>query len=168
MQSLQLPEVRDFMSKLLASEIFDAFILSEASLTTFTTIQIDGSFHKDYYGGESEDEDDGAHAADGLTWKRMRPFFFQLVKGKHTPLDFKLVFRLADYNVEKLLVQSGVALNAGDVAGLFFNLHYSGGEITATTGTSLRIFTLDKSLDHAWDGMVQKFLKQKQIPFLLK
>lgn len=165
MQFLQITDVKDFMTKLLAADPFDAFLVSEASITTFTTVHIDGSFHPDYFGtGESEQE----HLSAGQfpSWKMIRPFFFDLVKGKHTPLNFKIVFRLADYNVEKLLNQSGIDLHAQDVAGLFMNIHYNGKEVSCTTGTALRIFTLDKSLDHAWDALVQKFLKQKQIPFL--
>lgn len=164
MQSLQIPDVKDFMSKLLATEFFDTFLLSEASITTFTQFQIDGTYHPDYF-GTTEDEDD-IPSSQATTWKLVRPFFFDLVKGKHTPLNFKIVFRLADYNTEKLLKQAGIALHAADVAGLFLNIHYNGKEVICTTGTSVRIFTLDKSLDRAWDDMVQKFLKQKKIPFL--
>lgn len=163
MQSLKITDVKDFMTKLLMSDPFDAFLLSEASITTFTTFHIDGSFHKDYFG--TTDEDVEHSSAKFPSWKLLRPFFFDLVKGKHTPLQFKIVFRLADYNVEKLLLQSGLPLSTQDVSGLFLNIHYNGKEVSCTTGTSLRIFTLDKTLDHAWDSMVQKFLKQKQIPF---
>lgn len=165
MQSLKITEVKDFMTKLLTADPFDAFLLSEASLTTFTTFHIDGSFHKDYFGMTEEDTE--CSSAKFPSWKLLRPFFFDLVKGKHTPLQFKIVFRLADYNVEKLLQQSGISLTAQDISGLFLNIHYNGKEVTCTTGTSLRIFTLDKSLDHAWDSMVQKFFKQKQIPYII-
>ena len=164
MQSLQIPDVKDFMAKLLTTEFFDAFLLSEASITTFTQFQIDGTYHPDYFGNVEEDASSPAPLA--TTWKLVRPFFFDLVKGKHTPLNFKIIFRLADYNTEKLLKQAGIPLHAGDVAGLFLNIHYNGKEVSCVTGTSVRIFTLDRSLDRAWDDMVQKFLKQKKIPFL--
>ena len=29
----------------------------------------------------------------------------------------------------------------------------------------MNTFTMDKSLEHAWDTMVQRFFKQKQMPF---
>lgn len=174
MQSLQISDVKDFMGKLLGTDYFDAFLVSEASITTFTTFQIDGTFHKDYYDTDSSEEIQSGSSSDshpkstaGLSWKLLRPHFFDLVKGRHTPLNFKIVFRLADYNVEKLLVQSGIPLHEPDVAGLFLNIHYNGKEVTCTTGTSLRVFTLDKSLDQAWDTMVQRYLKQRMIPFLL-
>lgn len=163
MQSLQIPDVKDFMGKLLGSDQFDAFLVSEASLTTFTTFQIDGTFHSDYFGAEDAGEE---AAPKVLTWKQLRPHMFELVKGRYTPLNLKVVFRLADYNVEKLLAQSGVPLNVRDVAGLFLNIHFASGQITCVTGSSLRIFTLDKSLDQAWDDMVRRYLRQCQIPFL--
>ena len=68
--------------------------------------------------------------------------------------------------MEKLLAQAGIPLQAGDVAGLFLNILYAEGKISCTTGTSLKIFTLDKSLDRAWDEMVRRYLRQCQIPFL--
>ena len=40
---------------------------------------------------------------------------------------------------------------------------YDGGNLVLTTGTSLRFFTLDKSLDHLWDEFVAAFLKEKKI-----
>ena len=164
MQSLQLPDVKDFMSRLLTTDCFDSFLLSEASITTFTSFHIDGSFHPDYFGNTEKDQN--YSSSNSLSWKMVRPLFFDLIKGKNTPLDFKIVFRLADYNVEKLLLQSGIALRSQDVSGLFLNIYYNGKNVSCITGTSLRIFTMDKSLEHAWDSMVQKFLRQKQIPFL--
>ena len=150
------------MGKLLGSDQFDAFLVSEASLTTFTTFQIDGTFHRDYFGTD----DTGEETPQVLTWKQLRPHMFELVKGRYTPLNLKVVFRLADYNVEKLLAQSGVSLHVRDVAGLFLNIRYASGKISCVTGSSLRTFTLDKSLDQAWDDMVRRYLRQCRIPYL--
>ena len=97
----------------------------------------------------------------------LRPLCFDFIKGKKTPLGFKFSFRLSDSNTEKLLGQSGVSLSLADVAGLFLNIRYQEGKILVTTGTSLRLFTTDKSLDHAWDAMVQRFFKQKEMAFYL-
>lgn len=163
MQSLLIPDVKDFMGKLFGSELFDAFAVSEASVSTFTSFQIDGSFHRDYYGDPAGAGEDCPAA---LTWKLLRPHIFELIKGKYVPLGLKLVFRLSDRNVGKLLAQAGIPLQAGDVAGLFLNILYAEGKISCTTGTSLKIFTLDKSLDRAWDEMVRRYLRQCQIPFL--
>lgn len=164
MRSYQIQDIRDFMKKLLIAETFDTFLLSEASITTYAAFHIDGTFHPEYLGSD---------AAEALTteqcgytlWKRIRPFFFELTKGKNTPLNFHLVFRLAPHNVEHLLRQSGVSFHSEDVDGLFLNIHYDGTHLNCVSGTSLRIFSLDKSLEHAWDSMLEKFFKQKEIPF---
>lgn len=81
--------------------------------------------------------------------------------------DQLIVFQLSRQNVEKLLVGSGLSQTPADVFGLYLNLQYDGSHVTCTTGTSLRTFTMDKSLDRVWDEMVTKFFKQQQIPVLL-
>jgi len=52
-----------------------------------------------------------------------------------------------------------------EIDGLFLNIHYEGSSVNCVSGTSLRTFSLDKSLEHAWDSMLQKFFRQKEIPF---
>lgn len=88
------------------------------------------------------------------------------MKGKHTPLHFKIVFQLSRQNVEKLLTGSGLSWTSADVFGLYLNLQYDGSHVTCTTGTSLKTFSMDKSLDRVWDEMVTKFFRQQQIPVL--
>lgn len=155
MLALKISDTKSFMTKLLAQDVFDTFLFSEGSVTTFTTYSVDGSWHPDFF-GENEQ-------ARQLTWKRMRPVIFDIIKGKHTPIHMRIVLKLADYNVESLLKNSGLAITKEQVDGLFLNLTYSKDEVSITTGTSLLIFTLDKSLDHVWDDMVLRFLKSRGI-----
>jgi hypothetical protein len=49
------------------------------------------------------------------------------------------------------------------VRGLFFNIQYKQGKLTGTTGVSLKTFTLEKGIEHMWEDMLQKYLKQKAI-----
>ena len=165
MRSYQIQDIRDFMKKLLIADTFDTFLLSEATITTFSRFQIDGAFHPDYLNSD-EAAALGAELSGFTLWRRIRPFFFELTKGKQTPLNFHIVFRLAPHNVAKLLEQSGLAFRPEDVDGLFLNIRFDGKELTCISGTSLRIFSLDKSLDHAWESMLEKFFKQKEIPFV--
>lgn len=165
MRSYQIQDIRDFTKKLLLQETFDTFLLSEATITTFAAFHIDGSFHADYL-HDPETETAAAERSGYTLWKRVRPFFFDLTKGKNTPLSFRVVFRLAPHNVEALLAQSGVAMQPEDVDGLFLNIHFDGSSLTCVSGTSLRTFSLDKSLERAWDDTLEKFFRRKQIPFL--
>lgn len=164
MRSFQIQDTRDFMKKLLMVDTFDTFQLSEASITTFASFHMDGLFHADYFGTQ-EEEAFSTEKDSYVLWKRIRPFFFDLTKGKNTPLSFRIVFRLAHHNVAKLLSQSGISLTAEDVDGLFLNIRYDENGLYCISGTSLRIFSLDKSLEHAWDAMLEKFFRQKAIPF---
>ncbi|MCC8067550.1 MAG: DUF5721 family protein [Clostridiales bacterium] len=165
MRSFQIQDNLGFMKKLLTDDTFDTFLLSEASITTFATFQIDGSFHPDYLNTE-EAALLTAEKSGYTLWRRIRPFFYDLTKGKHTPLKFRIIFRLAPHNVEKLLLQSGVSFSADQVDGLFLNISFDGKSITCVSGLAMNVFTLDKTLEHAWDGMLSRFFHQKQIPFL--
>ena len=162
MRSYQIQDIKDFMKKLLIAETFDGFLLSEASITTYASFQIDGSFHPEYL-SSAEAELLSAEQAGFALWRRVRPFFFDLTKGKNTPLRFRIVFRLAPHNVERLIEQAGVSVRAEDVDGLFLNIHFDGTALSCTSGASLRVFSLDKSLEHAWDEMLERFFRREGI-----
>ena len=154
MLAVRITDTRDFMKKLLTQDLFDTFLFSEGTVTTFTTFTIDGTWHPDYFEEQK---------VDSLTWGLIRPVFFDLIKGKHTPASFRIVLRLSGSNTESLLASSGLPMEASQIAGLFLNLNYQNNTVTCTTGTSLRIFTLDKALDRVWDDMVMKFFSSRQI-----
>ncbi len=166
MRSFQIQDNLGFMKKLLTDDTFDTFLLSEASITTFAAFQIDGVFHPEYL-GTAEAEQLGAEGSGYTLWRRVRPFFFELTKGKNTPLKFRIVFRLAPHNIGKLIMQNGLSISTDQVDGLFLNIHFDGKAITCVSGVSMKVFTLDKTLEHAWDEMLEKFFRREQIPFLV-
>ena len=161
MLALQIPEVKPFMSKLLLGDTFDRFLIVEASVTTVFTAVLDGHIHPEFY----PEEQIPNHEAGYLFWAQLRPVCLSLIRGQQTPLAFQITFRLSDSNMHRLLAQTPGEWEASEVAGLFLNIKYTGGTLTATTATSLRRFSLDKSLDQTWDTMVKKFFLQKGLPF---
>lgn len=167
MIALQILDIKAFMNQLLITDTFDHFRVLEAAVTTYSTFLIDGHLKKEYY---SNDEleilelEQQTYAA----WNQVKPFCFSLIKGKKTPLHLKITFQLSDQNVQKLLLQSGISIQPGQVKGLLLNVRYDGSSLTCVTGISLNLFTMDKSLEHAWDDMVQEFLSQKGLSFELK
>ncbi len=162
MTALQIADIRSFMHKLLLTETFDRFLLLEGSITTFGAFRIDGTLQKSYY---TQEEQELLENRALCFWGEVRPFCFELIKGKRTPLSFRFTFQLSASNTEKLLAQTGISIPPEQVRGLLMNLKYDGRALFCTTGTSLSIFTMDKKLDHAWDDMVQKFFRQQGIPF---
>lgn len=166
MIALQIQDIKNFMSKLLLSHTFDNFLLVEGSITTYNTFRIDGRVHKDFF-SEEEIEERTLNMREFSLWKEVKPFCLELIKGKKTPLGFKFVFQLSKENTAKLLASSGItSIQPENVSGLLLNVRYDNGSLACITATNLNLFTLDKSLEHAWDDMVKRFLKQQEISFL--
>ncbi|MGO5052761.1 DUF5721 family protein [Lachnospiraceae bacterium LCP25S3_G4] len=162
MIALNLLEVKECMSKLLLSEIFDSFLFIEGDIVTFNTFHIDGYLKKEFF---DTDVVDTFTERDYSFWKDVREFCYSIIKGKKTPLRFHLVLKLSNYNTAKLLQQEGLPFTSNDVQGLYMNLKFDGQLLECITGTSLKTFTMDKTLELAWDSMVQRFFKHQQIVF---
>lgn len=165
MRAFQIQDVKGFMSHLLLLNTFDRFLLVEASITTFNTFLIDGHLNKDYFSYDEETKKEQAELYVYSFWEQVRPFAFSLIKGKKTPVAMKIIFSLAPKNVEKLIQQNSLTIKASEVGGLFLNVRYDGQKLTVTTGTSLKVFSLDKTLEQLWDELVGAFLKKHGIAF---
>lgn len=158
---LSISEVKELMSKLLLSDTFDSFLFIEGEIVTFNTFSINGYLQRDFF------DKDMIPERNYSLWKELREYCFSLIRGKRTPLRFKFVFGLSESNIEKLLRQQGLSFTPQDVQGLYLNISYDGHSLRCVTGTSMNLFTLDKSLEESWDKMVQKFFAQKEISFEL-
>lgn len=151
MITISISDVKAFTSDLFLTTGFDSFLLVNATIVTYNTFQIDGHIQKAFFDTEPEQEIS--------SWETLRPFCFQLIKGKRTPLSFKLIFQLppektADFLTEYQLDSTNVTM----INGLYVNILYEK-ELSCITGCSLNIFTMDKSIEHAWDSYVKSLLK---------
>lgn len=160
MLAASVTDVRDFMEKLFLKETFDGFQLMEAVIVTSNTFVIDGHVRQEYY---TKEEWEGLAEKQISRWSSLRPLCFQLIKGKKTPESMRLVFKMADSGAEKLLEQSGLPYSLKDMEGLFFNVRYEGQKVQLTSGVSMKIFTMDKSLERFWEQKLEGFLKQENI-----
>lgn len=151
------------MAKLLLSPTFDPFYFIEGEIVTYSSFSIDGRFHPDFF--SDEDLQEYKEIPEYSYWKDIREFCFSLIKGRRTPLSFKLIFGLDAAQIENLLSFADTAFTPKDVQGAFLNFRYDGTTLHCITGTSLNLFTLDKSLEQSFDLAVQKFLSQQEIPF---
>lgn len=153
------------MSHLLLKETFDNFMFIEGEIVTYATFTFDGYTQKEFF---SLDEDSETPLEEFARWKKLRELCFSIIKGKRTPLNFKFIFSLSAENVAKLIERNELDFQPSNVQGLYLNLRFDGSNLQCVTGTSLKTFTLDKSLEHAWDTMVQKFFAQKGISYELE
>lgn len=162
MIALELPDIKDSMAKLLIQNTFDNFLFIEGDITTYNKFTLDGFLQKKFY---DEETNLLIGAREYSYWKDMKELCFSIIKGKQTPLDFHFVYALSTGNIGKLLTSEVIPLKPEEVGGLFLNFKYDGEHLGCTTGTSIKTFTLDKSLEHAWDHMVQRFLAKSEMSF---
>ncbi|MBQ0059959.1 MAG: hypothetical protein KBS83_08445 [Lachnospiraceae bacterium] len=163
MLALYINETKALMGKLLTTNAFDTFLLREGTVTTFCTYTIDGSFRESFM-GESEDEQAEAYPA-YAPWEMVRPNFFDLIKGKRTPLNMKLVFQLNTDNLHRFLERVGLDYDEGNIHALFMNLIYDGKRVMITTGSSQKNFPPNRDIDRAWDDAIKQFLKKLQLDY---
>lgn len=162
MVSVNLIEVKECMEHLLRRETFDSFSFIEGDITTFMSYHIDGYLKKEFY---NSDEQENISNKIYPTWGESRNYLFQLIKGSHTPLNFKFVLKFSDENTKILLDRHLPTFDINNVSGLFLRFNYENGKLECISGTSTNTFSLDKSLEHVWDDTSLKYLKQKGILF---
>ena len=164
MLALKITDLRDFTNKLFIGDIFDRFCLTEATITTFNTFTIDGRLQKEFF-----DTDKlnllTEHGRTHSLWKEVRPFCWSVIRGKRTRLNFKIILHLSRNAILSALNSTDTGLSASDIDGLFINIQYKNNSLQCTSGTSVRVFTLDKRLDQLWDGMILDFFTKNQIFF---
>lgn len=164
MKAFQLPEKKEFMHLLLRSGIFDNFLLSEASVHTAVRYDIDGRLNEAFF---SEDELSSQQLA-GLMYMpygRLRPVFFELIRGRSAPTYFKFVLMLSPSNLKNTIQASGTSITSSDILGVYLNILYQNEQLMLTTGVSYRVFIPDKSFEREWEKFTINFLKRNNIVF---
>ncbi len=164
MLALQITSMKTFMNHLLVADTFENFLLAEAAISTANTYHIDGHINKDFYTAE-ELSDPVCCPYDFAQWKDLKPMVFHLIKGKKTPLFFKLVLHLQPQNVGKLLAAGGCSVPAEQVKALVLTIKYDGIHAVLTTGSSYNTFIMNKEPDAIWDKALMQFLTRKEIAF---
>ena len=88
-----------------------------------------------------------------------------MIRGKRTPLSFKIVLHLSRSGVEAAVRNTDMGISSEQIDGLFLNLQFKNNSLLCTTGLSLRTFSMDKRPEQLWDDMILHFLDQNQILF---
>lgn len=158
MISLKILEMNRFMGKFLKGENFDGFLLKEGFLRTGMEYRFQGRLFPEYFDAEEQER----HTEEYTYWGEVKPFVFELVKGKRTPLAFSFTLLLSKNDTTQLLARRQV--NVGeDAPSLFLQIRFDHGVGHMVTGTARNTFTLDKSLDEAWDAEVRQLMKAMEL-----
>lgn len=153
MKNYEIEDVKSFMNELLVNEKYDSFYLYEIRLKTSLDYYISGKINKNFF--DTEEEKEGLY--DYISWGEVKQRVFELIKGKRLPLSFKVILMFNRDNIERIIEMNNLPLRTEDVSNLSMNIYYEDGKLLVTTGSSLKIFTLDKTLEHIWDDTVGKY-----------
>ncbi len=74
-----------------------------------------------------------------------------------------MVFSMPPEAKDQFVSSHGAGMAPDQVGGLYINVHYENGEMTCVTGTSMNVFTMDRTLEREWDACVEQFLKKNGI-----
>lgn len=154
MKQFEIEETGKFMSELLTGERYDSFYLFEARIKADIDYSINGKINKDFF---DSDDRDIMVAEEYISWKKIKPVVYGFVKGDKLPLSLKLILMFNRENITRLVEMNNLPISENDIGALFFNVLYEKGSLTVTTGTSIKTFSLDKTLDHVWDDTVEKY-----------
>ncbi|MGN0467079.1 MAG: DUF5721 family protein [Lachnospiraceae bacterium] len=162
MFSLKILDTKLFMNHLLRKNTFDFFQVCEACVKTFSTFHLDGILNHDFF---SSDEKENLKDRKYSTWAEQKAFIFHLLKGNKLPLYLKFVLLFPEQKTEQLILENHLPLSMEDIHGLYFNIYFENNTVTCTCGTSLKIFTMDKTLEQVYESALKAFLKQYEIAF---
>ena len=149
-------ELKSFMAVLLRGDMFDTWEVTEAKVETFFELSVNGRLKKDFF------EEPGAVQRDFAKWGEVKEIFFQAVKGKRLPGMMRIVLAADREWTERILSECGKSQEEAG-AGLYLNIRYSASGCQVISGVSHVGFTLDKTLDLAWDTALQGYFKKNGI-----
>ena len=160
MIALQITELKTFMSRLLGSNVFDDFLLQEATLQMGINYVIDGHINEAFY--TTDTSEDTESTGSFIPYGEVRPTLFELIKGKHTPLGLQVILQLSQKRSDILFPEG---LKSHLIKGLIVNIRFDGTKTIITTGVNYYSFSPDKTPELIWDEALMTFLKHAGIAF---
>lgn len=152
MEIYTIEEKTQYIKELFEEEKYDSFYLYEARIKTKLDYYINGRLNRDYFDTETQET-----LPEYIEWKAIKQTLYDLIKGERLPISFKLILMFHRENICRLLEMHQLPVKEEDVSALFMNLVYEHETLAVTTGTSLKIFTMDKTLEHIWDDTIRKY-----------
>lgn len=159
MLSIQINDIKNFMSHLLSKDTFDPFYMVESAIRMGITYHIDGHLNKDFYDTDTQK----LLTRNYCTWKEVRPKIFDMIKGKRLPVSCKIILTMPASATRKLIEQSQSGFREEDIEGLYVNILYDSQNLKITTGVSYKTFSLNKSLEHVFDDYITRYLASKSL-----
>ncbi len=150
------------MRLLLDETMFDSFYICSGQVQTFATFDLNGKLNMDFFGPDEKELLGGRETA---LWKNVKPYIYQLMKGKKLPVSFHFTLQLSRENTDWLLGRYGLEDLKDKLSGLYLNIIYRNNKISCVTGLAYDTFVMDKRLEQIWDETAGKYLKQNNIAY---
>ncbi len=141
-------DIKTFMNLLLTGDNFHVFDVTQVEIQSFIDFNIKGTLDKDYI----TDED-----LKYVNWSTLQPYILNIIKGNKQPKKIIINFLLPKKYSDKLY---------NNCSACFLNMKFENGEVTFTTATAQKEFSLDKSLDILWNEYVLNFFVTKNVPIV--
>lgn len=153
MITLKIPNVKDFMQKLLLSPVFDEWGFQGAEVFALTQYSISGTLNGKYL----TEEERAARSGTELRYKEIRSVLTSIIRSGRTPSQMKIV----------LVCPSSLL---GDHVSAFaesylMNIYFKDGILMTAGAISMRTFTMDRSDAQFWDNHFPKVLDQLGIQY---
>ena len=152
MRVYHLFDNKTVMAHILTKDTFDRFLISEIKISGKASFHLTGRAAEGFF-SENELDETGY-----VSYGQVRQVCFEMMKGHKVPESFTFMFLLPSKELEKFLDETDSTLQPFDVENLSFLVRFKDGELTLTTGSAFKIFTMDQSLNVAWDSWVNDFL----------
>lgn len=152
MEIFTIEEKAEYMRTLFEEERYDSFYLHEVRVKTNVDYYINGKINPEYFDTEQQ-----PLLSEYIAWKDIKQTIFDFIRGNRLPISFKIILMFNRENIERLLEMNNLSFKQEDVAALFMNVVYEHDRLSVTTGTSIKIFTMDKTLEHVWDETVRRY-----------
>ena len=163
MISIKIENNRDFTRKLFIEDVFDDFYLNKAEFVTNCRFEVDGELMMNFF-DEEEQKSLSLEGRRFCLWKELKPFCYQIIKGRRAPLSFRILLS-ASARIPECRTLLENAVETGVVSGFVLKFEFINKEILGATGVSLNSFSLDRSLEHEWDELVPQILSSHEILF---
>ena len=160
MIQLTADDTKAFMNCLLRTEAFDNFLLYEMSIDILYHVEFSGKINEDYL---SDIEKESYHEQNYITWADLKGQITALLKQGRTPSAMKITMSLnqkATLDIQQRLLGDKASY---PVQGFLINTTFDGTQVKVTTGVNYSQFTMDKSVERAFDSMMEKFFKRNEL-----
>ncbi len=140
---------KQFMSLLLKGTAFDRLLVRSVALRTSVLFEIDCTLDKNWF-----DSDEQESLEKYASWGDMRPVIFELIKGNRLPGYMKIVLSPSPEAAEKI---------HKNAAALFINILFESNTLFISTGSSEKVFAMDKAVERTWDEYARRFFRHNGI-----